>query len=96
MKVDFGPRPNRALTLLPVPPEQWDEYLQSMTGAEKVALSCAANTACRQMHTERLRCEHPDWTDQQIQAEIARLFLGRWIDSYTWEVMAEPEPEICL
>ena len=47
------------------------------------------------MHAERLRTEHPDWTDQQVQSEIARLFLGRWIDPFTWEVMAEPEIEIC-
>ena len=95
MPLDFWDRPNRALTLLPVPPEQWDEYLQSMTPAEKVALSCEANTACRRMHAERLRSEHPDWTDQQVQSEIARLFLGRWIDPFTWEVMAESEIEIC-
>ncbi len=52
------------------------EYLRSLTFAQKVAMVGELNRCVRQHMVERLRTQHPDWTDQQFQTEVARKILN--------------------
>jgi hypothetical protein len=48
---------------------------RSMTFAEKIQLIGELNRQARVRADARLKEEHPEWTDQQVLAEIARLML---------------------
>ena len=48
--------------------------LRTKTPAERVALAIAAGDTARAMLTAQIRARHADWTDEQIQREVAR----RW------------------
>jgi Arc/MetJ family transcription regulator len=51
------------------------EILRHKTPAERVAMALAANRLVRLRIEGHLRTIHPDWTDAQVQAEIARRVL---------------------
>jgi len=46
--------------------------LSAMTGAERLAVAAGMFRSARRMLSSHLRSEHPDWTAEQIQAEVAR------------------------
>ncbi len=50
--------------------------LRTKTPAERVAMICAANRTMRLRLGGHLRTIHPDWTDMQVAAEVARRMLG--------------------
>ena len=48
---------------------------RSMTVAERIQLIGDLNRQARVRAAARLKVEHPEWSDQQVLAEIARLML---------------------
>ena len=52
------------------------EVLRKKTITERIEMVFAANRTMRKMMAEDLRTDHPDWSDEQIQAEIARRILA--------------------
>lgn len=48
-----------------------------MTPAEKIQLISELNRDARARAAARLKLEHPDWTDELVLAEVARLMLSR-------------------
>lgn len=52
------------------------EILKRKTPAERLAMVFAANRTMRLRLEGHLRTYHADWTDVQIQQEIARRMLG--------------------
>ena len=49
--------------------------LRAKTITQKVAMILDANKTMRKLIEGPLRARYPDWTDQQIQREIARRML---------------------
>lgn len=49
--------------------------LRTKTPAERIAMIFAANRTMRLVIEGRLRTDHPDWSDEEIQAGVARRFL---------------------
>ena len=52
------------------------EVLKSKTPTERLAMVFAANRTMRLRLEGHLRTYHPNWTDEQIQQEIAKRMLG--------------------
>jgi hypothetical protein len=52
------------------------DILRSKTIAERVEMVMAANRTVRLRIEGHLRTRHPDWSDREIQDEIARRMLG--------------------
>lgn len=48
------------------------EVLRGKTGAERLAIAFGLYSSARRMLISALRSEHPDWTEEQINAEAAR------------------------
>jgi len=48
------------------------KILRTKTPAERVAMASAAHRTAWQLIEARIRSQNPDWTDEQIQAEVAR------------------------
>jgi hypothetical protein len=46
--------------------------LRQKTPAERIAMAAAAHRTARQILTARVRAQHADWTDEQVQREVAR------------------------
>ncbi len=51
------------------------ECLRKKTFAERMEMVFEANRTMRLLIAGRLKTEHPDWSDEQIQAEVARRML---------------------
>jgi hypothetical protein len=51
------------------------EILRRKTPAERLAIAFDCNRTVRQRLDAHLRSVHPDWSDAQIAAEIARRIL---------------------
>ena len=49
--------------------------LRQKSPTERVALIFDANRTMRQLIAGRLRTDHPDWSDEQVSAEVARRML---------------------
>ena len=47
-----------------------------MTIAERIALATDANDTARMMMAGGIRFRSPDWTEEQVRAEVARRMLG--------------------
>jgi hypothetical protein len=43
---------------------------------EKVAMIAAANRTARLLAAAGIRYQHPDWNDEQVQAEVIRRVCG--------------------
>ena len=56
--------------------DNFAEVLRHKTSSERVAMVLEANRFVRSRLEGQLRTDHPDWTDQQVAAEIARRMLG--------------------
>lgn len=77
MKVNQSRRPiEEVLGEMELISEKQAAYFRSLTVAQKIEIVCELNRQVRRQVAGRLRCENPDWTDQQIQAEVARKFLN--------------------
>jgi hypothetical protein len=50
--------------------------LRRKTVTERVAMILDANETMRKLIEGPLRSRHPDWTDEQINREVARRMLG--------------------
>jgi hypothetical protein len=48
------------------------EVLRRKTSAERIAIGFALWTSAKRMLTAHLKSTHPDWSEKQIQSEIAR------------------------
>jgi Rv0078B-related antitoxin len=46
--------------------------LRQKTTAERIALASQAHRTARNILTARTREEHPDWSDEEVQREVAR------------------------
>lgn len=46
--------------------------LRKKTGAERLAIAFGMFSMAREMLLNNLRAEHPDWSDEQVNAETAR------------------------
>jgi hypothetical protein len=56
--------------------DQMAEIMRAKSPAEKVAMVSAANRTARLLAAAGTRHLHPDWSEDQIQAEIIRRVCG--------------------
>jgi hypothetical protein len=52
------------------------ESLRRLSSVECFALIGEANEVARELAAAGIRHVHPDWPDEQVQAEVARRMLG--------------------
>jgi len=50
-------------------PAQIQAY-RRMTPAEKLRIACQLNRAARELKAAGLRMQHPDWSEEAVQAEV--------------------------
>jgi hypothetical protein len=50
--------------------------LREKSPAERIAMIAAANRTARLLAAAGVRCQHPDWQDSKIQAEVIRRVCG--------------------
>ncbi len=67
-----GPPPLRDIELLD---EDYAKVLRTKTPTERIAMGLELGRMVRLRLEGHLRTIHPDWSDQQIAAEIARRML---------------------
>ena len=61
-------------------PDAWRAYLETlrrMTGPERVAKAFDLSEAARATSEAGIRHRHPDWSDEQVQAALMELLIGR-------------------
>ncbi len=51
------------------------EIFRAMTGQDRWRLAEQLYWSARRMKMAGLRAQHPDWTEDQVEAETRRLFL---------------------
>ncbi|WP_395736632.1 hypothetical protein [Prosthecobacter sp.] len=49
--------------------------LQRMTGAEKLRTASDLYWGARDIKAARLRQQHPDWTEEQVQQKVKKIFM---------------------
>jgi hypothetical protein len=49
--------------------------LRSMTGQQRLHLAEQLYWSARRMKAAGVRAIHPDWSEEQVQREVARIFL---------------------
>jgi hypothetical protein len=49
--------------------------LRTKTPAEKIEMAAAAHRTARAILTARVQSHHPDWTADEVRAEVARRLL---------------------
>ena len=52
------------------------EVLRRKSAAERVEMIGAANRTARMLAAAGIRFQHPQWTDEQIQAEVIKRVSG--------------------
>ena len=55
-------------------PEQI-EVFRAMTGEQRLRLAEQLYWTARKLKLAGLRAQHPDWTEEQLNAEVRRIFL---------------------
>ena len=55
-------------------PEQI-EIFRAMTGERRLQLAEQLYWSARKLKLAGLRAQHPDWTEEQLNAEVRRIFL---------------------
>jgi hypothetical protein len=55
-------------------PEQI-EIFRAMTGERRLQLAEQLYWSARRLKLAGLRAQHPDWTEEQLNAEVRRIFL---------------------
>ena len=48
---------------------------RAMSPARKLELAAEFYFAARELKTQALKKQHPDWTDDEVRREVKRLFL---------------------
>lgn len=56
--------------------DQLAAVLRSKTPAERIEQIGAANRTARLIAAAGIRCQHPDWDDCQVRAEVIRRVCG--------------------
>ena len=51
------------------------EIIQAMTPEQKLNAAMRLYWSARELKSAGLRDQHPDWTEEQIQQEVRRVFL---------------------
>ena len=51
------------------------EILRAMSGARRLEMAEALYWFAREMKLAGLRFQHPDWSEEQLNQEVRRLFL---------------------
>ena len=51
------------------------EILRAMSGERRLQLAEQLYWSARKLKTAAVRAQHPDWTEAQVKAEVARIFL---------------------
>jgi hypothetical protein len=52
------------------------EVLRAKTPAERIEMIAAANRTARLIASAGIRYQHPDWDENQVQAEVLRRVCG--------------------
>jgi hypothetical protein len=52
--------------------DEMARILREKTGAERLKIASDMFASARRMLASHLRSEHPDWSEEQIQREVAR------------------------
>lgn len=55
-------------------PEQ-KRIFQSMTPEQKLRTALRLHYSARKLKEAGLQANHPDWTEEQVQAEVRKIFL---------------------
>lgn len=58
----------------PLTPE-YIETLRRMSGRQKLKTAFQLYWGARQLKAARLRQEHPDWSEDQVQAGVREIFM---------------------
>jgi hypothetical protein len=56
--------------------DQLAEVLRRRTPADRVEMISAANRTARILAAAGVRFQHPDWSEEQVQAEVRRRVCG--------------------
>lgn len=59
---------------LEMDPQQKKIY-QSMPPEEKLNIALRLYDSARQLKTAALHCDHPDWTEEEVQEKVREIFL---------------------
>ena len=51
------------------------EIFRAMTGEQRLRLAEQLYWSARKLKLAGLRAQHPDWTEEQLNAEVRRIFL---------------------
>jgi len=54
---------------------EYISMLRGMSGEQKLRSAMALYWTARKIKAARLRELHPDWSEDQVQAEVKRIFL---------------------
>ncbi len=54
---------------------EYAEALRRMTGAQKVRAAFGLYWTARKIKAARLRQQHPDWTEEQVQQRVKEIFM---------------------
>ena len=49
--------------------------LRRMSGADKLRAAAALYWSAREVKAARLRQQHPDWSEEQVQERVKEIFL---------------------
>ena len=52
-----------------------DEILRKMTPARKLELAMDLYWSARELKAAGLRSQHPDWSEEQVQAAVKEIFM---------------------
>jgi hypothetical protein len=54
---------------------EYIRILRAMTPEQKLRATAALNDLARELKAAGLRSQHPEWTEQQVQAAVREMFL---------------------
>ena len=64
-------RPTMAANLTP----EYIATLRRMTGAQKLRTAFQMYWSARRLKAARLRQQHPDWTEEEVQQRVKEIFM---------------------
>jgi hypothetical protein len=56
--------------------DEMAEVLRQKTGAERLAIAFGMFSSARRMLRSQLEAEYPEWSEEEVAAEVARRILG--------------------
>jgi len=54
---------------------EYSATLRKLSGAQKLRTASALYWEARKLKAARLRTQHPDWTEEQIQEQVKEIFM---------------------